>query len=105
MTDHGGQLPFELHDHPSEALYTRIRAAVDATPASTVSTHVRLSVALAALPFIAAAVLVVAARIVYDRPVLRLFAAAALVTPICAAIVLGAPLEATPDSTSWSIDI
>ena len=52
---------------PPEALYRRIRAAVATTPASTISTRTRLVVALAAVPLLAAAVLLAASEIVYQR--------------------------------------
>ena len=50
---------------PPEALYRRIRASVEPTPASTISTRRRIVVALAVVPLLAAAVLLAASEIVY----------------------------------------
>ena len=52
---------------PPEALYRRIRASVETTPASTISTRRRIVVALAVVPLLAAAVLLAASEIVYKR--------------------------------------
>jgi hypothetical protein len=50
------------------ALYWRIRAKLRQTPASTISTRTRTVVALAIVPLLAAAVLLSASEIVYERP-------------------------------------
>jgi hypothetical protein len=53
---------------PSERLYPRIRAAVEATPATTTRTRTRIFAALAVVPALAAAVALIASRIVYGEP-------------------------------------
>lgn len=60
----------------SEALFDRIHASVRATPASTVRTHAKLAVALAAAVVLTAAVLLVASEVVYGRQAVGLQVAA-----------------------------
>ena len=50
---------------PSERLYPRIRAAVEATPASTTRTRTRILAALAIVPALTAAVVLIASEVVY----------------------------------------
>jgi hypothetical protein len=71
MTDRGMPSRFESETAPPEELFSRIRAAVAATPASRTSTGLRITVAMAVAPFVTAAVLLVASQIVYHRPALR----------------------------------
>jgi hypothetical protein len=54
---------------PSERLYPRIRAAVEATPASTMRTRSRILAALAIVPALTAAVVLIASEVVYREPV------------------------------------
>ena len=52
---------------PSERLYPRIRAAVEATPASTTRTRTRILAALAVVPALTAAVVLIASEVVYRQ--------------------------------------
>jgi len=71
MTDHGMRPRFAHEMYPPEDLFSRIRTAVAATPAPKTSTRLRITVAMAAVPIVTAAVLLVASQIVYHRPALR----------------------------------
>jgi len=71
MTNRGVRPRFAPEDAPPEELFSRIRTAIAATPASKTSTRVRITVALAVVPVVSAAVLLVASQIVYHRPALR----------------------------------
>jgi hypothetical protein len=71
MTNRGTPSRFESEVPPPEELFARIRTAVASTPASKTSTRLRITVALAVIPFLTAAVVLVASRIVYHRPALR----------------------------------
>jgi hypothetical protein len=71
MTDHGIAARFASDVTSPAQLVLRIRAAIATTPAPSVSTRVRIAAALPAAPCTAAAVLVVANRLVSDRPVVR----------------------------------
>src|SRR5262245_45973484 len=71
MTNRGVRPRFESEIAPSEELFSRIRAPVAAPPASKASTRLRVTVAMALVPLLTAAVLLVASHIVYERPVLR----------------------------------
>lgn len=53
---------------PPEELFSRIRASVEASPASTISTRVRVAAALAAVPCLTAAVVLLGSQIMYQRP-------------------------------------
>ena len=53
---------------PSERLYPRIRAAVEATPASTTRTRTRILAALALVPALTAVVVMIASELVYRQP-------------------------------------
>lgn len=53
---------------PSERLYPRIRAAVEATPAATTRTRTRILAALAIVPLLTAAVVLIASEVVYGQP-------------------------------------
>jgi hypothetical protein len=53
---------------PSERLYPRVRAAIDATPAATTRTRTRIFAALAIVPLLTAAVVLVASEVVYGQP-------------------------------------
>jgi hypothetical protein len=72
MTDRGMRSRFESEVAPPEELFSRIRTAVAATPASKVSTRLRITAAMAIVPVVTAAVLLVASHIIYHRPVLRI---------------------------------
>jgi len=52
---------------PPEALSARIRASVEATPASTSSTRRRVAVAMTVIPAVTAAVVLIASQLVYRR--------------------------------------
>jgi hypothetical protein len=71
MTNRGTPSRFESEVPPPEELFARIRTAVASTPAAKTSTRLRITVALAVIPFLSAAVVLGAARIVYHRPALR----------------------------------
>jgi hypothetical protein len=71
MTNRGTPSRFESEVLPPEELFARIRTAVASAPVSKTSTRLRITVALAAMPFLTAAVVLVASRIVYHRPALR----------------------------------
>src|SRR5262249_25872478 len=71
MTNRGTPSRFEPEVLPPEELFARIRTAVASAPASKTSTRLRITVALATVPFLSAAVVLVASRIVYHRPALR----------------------------------
>jgi hypothetical protein len=62
---------FESEPAPPEELFSRIRAAVAATPASTGPIRPRICLAIALAPLITLAVLLLASRFVFARPVLR----------------------------------
>ena len=66
-TDPRAPARFESGIMPASELYSRIRAAIDAEPASLVSTRTRITFALAAVLCAAAAALVLASQIVYQR--------------------------------------
>ena len=71
MTDPGTPSRFESEVPPPEELFAWIRTAVASTPASRTSTRLRVTMALAVIPFLTAGVVLVAARIVFHRPALR----------------------------------
>jgi hypothetical protein len=71
MTDPGMPSRFESEAAPPESLFSRVRAAVAATPAAKTSTRIRVGIAMAVIPLVTAAVLLVASQLVYDRPALR----------------------------------
>lgn len=71
MRHRGMSSLFEPEIAPPEELFSRIRAAVATTPASTTSTRLRVAVAVAIVPIVAAAVVLIASQLVYDRPALR----------------------------------
>src|SRR5262249_21840088 len=71
MTNRGTPSRFESEVPPPEELFARIRAAVASTPAPKTSTRLRITVALAVIPVLTAAVVLVVSRIVYHRPALR----------------------------------
>ncbi len=54
-------------DGPPAALYDRIRASIEATPASTIGTRTRVVLALAAALLAVASVLLIASDVVYQR--------------------------------------
>jgi hypothetical protein len=53
---------------PSERLYPRIRTAIEATPAATTRTRTRILVALAVVPVLTAAIVLIASEFVYGQP-------------------------------------
>ena len=53
---------------PSERLYPRIRAAIEATPASTTRTRTRIVAALAIVPALTVGVVLIASEVVYRQP-------------------------------------
>jgi hypothetical protein len=71
MTDPGTPSRFESEAAPPEELFSRVHAAVAATPAATTSTRVRVGIAMVVVPLVTAAVVLVASQLVYDRPALR----------------------------------
>jgi len=84
MTDRGMPSRFESDAAPPEELFSRIRAAVAVTPSSTTSTRSRIALAVAVVPFVAAAVLLLASQLVYDRPAVRI----AFGTPLTSQLLL-----------------
>ncbi len=71
MTDRWTPSRFASDIEPPPELHARIRAAIAATPAPRLGTRLRIAAALAVVPCAAAAVLVIATRLVYGRPVVR----------------------------------
>jgi len=71
MTDPGTPSRFESEAAPPEELFSRVHAAVAATPAATTSTRVRVGIAMVVVPLVTAGVVLVASQLVYDRPALR----------------------------------
>jgi hypothetical protein len=57
---------------PPDALYVRVRADIEATHAATMRTGLRIITALAAVPALTAAVVLIASEIVYQRPAVGL---------------------------------
>lgn len=57
---------------PPQALYDRIRASIETTPASTMNTRTRIALAVAATLLVAATVLLIASEVVYQRPAVGL---------------------------------
>src|SRR5262249_16677763 len=96
MTNRGMPSRLESEVPPPEELFARIRTAVALTPASKTSTRLRITMALAVIPFLTAAVLV-ASRIVYHRPALRVDMATHPTTQLLIALLLlvGLTLAAT----------
>ena len=70
MTDRGVPSRFESEPEPPEELFTRIRAAIDSTPAARASTRLRVASAMAVVPLASLAVLLIASQL-FDRPALR----------------------------------
>jgi len=92
MTDRGMPSRFASEVAPPEELFSRIRDAVAATPASRTSTRLRLTAALAAVPFVIAAVLLVASQIVYHRPALRIHMGTQVTSELLVVLLLVAGL-------------
>src|SRR5262245_6476521 len=97
MTDPGMPSRFESEVDPPEELLTRIRAAVAATHASTTNTGLRIRVAMAVIPVLVAAVLLVGSHIVYERPALRVNMGTPLTAQLLIVLLLlgGLTLSAT----------
>jgi hypothetical protein len=97
MTDRGTPSRFASEVAPPEELFSRIRTAVASTPASKTSTRRRITMALAIIPCLVAAVLLVASRIVYDRPTLRIYVGTPLTSQLLVVLLLlvGLTLTAT----------
>ena len=97
MTDRGMPSRFASEVAPPEEVLSRIRVAVAATPASRTSTRLRLGVALAAVPFLVAGVLLVASQIVYHRPALRIHMGTYVTSELLVVLLLvaGLTLSAT----------
>ena len=72
MTDRGMPSRFESELGPPEELFFKVRSAVAATPAAKTTTRLRVIVATAVVPLLAAAVLLVASHFVYHQPALRI---------------------------------
>ena len=92
MTDRGMPSRFASEVAPPEELFSRVRDAVAATPASRTSTRLRLTAALAAVPFVIAAVLLVASQIVYHRPALRIHMGTQVTSELLVVLLLVAGL-------------
>jgi hypothetical protein len=88
MTDRGTPSRFESEVAPPEELFSRIRTAVAATPASTIGTRLRVMLAMAVVPFVTAAVLLVASQIVYHRPALRIHMGTPLTSQLLIVLLL-----------------
>jgi len=71
MTDRGTPSRFVSEVAPPEELFARIRTRVAETPASKISTRIRITVAMGVVPLVTAAVLLVASHVIYHRPALR----------------------------------
>src|SRR5262249_27092358 len=71
MSDRGMPSRFEADVSPPAELFSRVRAAVAATPVSKTPRRVRIAVALAATPLVTGGVLGIASQVVYQRPALR----------------------------------
>jgi hypothetical protein len=71
VTGPGMPSRFGSEPAPPEELFSRIRAAVEATPASRRRIGLRVSLAIAVAPVITAAVLFIASRLIFARPALR----------------------------------
>ena len=71
MTKRGMPSRFGSEPAPPEELFSRIRASIEATPASRGRIGLRVSLAIAFAPVITAAVLLVASHLLFARPVLR----------------------------------
>ena len=96
MTDRGMRPRFESEIAPPEELFPRIRTIVAATPASKTSTPLRITVAMAVVPVVTAAVLLVAFQIVYERPALRVHMGTPLTSElIVLLLIVGLTLSAT----------
>src|SRR5262245_816087 len=54
---------------PSDRLYLRVRAAIEATPAPAMRTRTQIFAALALVPLSTAAVVLIASELVYGQPV------------------------------------
>ena len=72
MTDRGLPSRFGSELAPPEELFFKVRSAVVATPAAKTTTRLRVIVATAVVPLLAAAVLLVASHFVYHQPALRI---------------------------------
>jgi len=97
MTNRGMRPRFESEITPPEELFSRIRSAVAATPASKIGTHLRVTVAMAVVPIVTAAVLLVASHVVYHRPALRVDVGTPLTSQLLMVLLLvvGLTLSAT----------
>lgn len=73
---------------PSEVLYRRIHAAVGTMPAPTMSTRTKIALALGAVLVLAAAVLLTASELVYDRQAMGLDVAPQSIAHLLTMLVL-----------------
>ena len=66
-------MPSRLESGPTlpDELYSRVRAAIETTPAPKASTRLKVDLAMAVVPLATLAFLLIASRFVYDRPTLR----------------------------------
>ena len=67
MTFHAASARPRSSEGPPDALYGRIRASIETTPASRMSTRTRVVLAMAAAPLVAVTVLLIASQVVYQR--------------------------------------
>src|SRR4029453_2589262 len=97
MTDRGMRSRFESEVAPPEELFSRIRTAVAATPASTISTRLRITAATVVVPVLTPPARLVASRIIYERPALGVDLGTQPTSDllIVLALVIGLPLSAT----------
>src|SRR5262245_53181275 len=98
MTRYKDLSRFEAEEVESvEKLYPRIRADVDATPASTVAIRTRVALTLVLVPCVTALVVSIASRIVYGRQAVGLEVAAESVTHLLfvLSLLFGVTLVAT----------
>jgi hypothetical protein len=97
MTNRGMRPRFESEIVPPEELFSRIRTAVAVTSASRISTGLRITVAMAIVPLVTAAVVLVASQIVYHRPALRIHMGTPVTSQLLIVLLLivGLTLSAT----------
>lgn len=87
MTPHTKSPQPGLDTERPEVLYRRIHAAVRTMPASTMRTRTKIALALAAVLVVAAAVLMSASALVYDRPAVGLDVAPQSVSDLLTVLV------------------
>jgi hypothetical protein len=103
MTQHRSRSRFETDDVGSiEKLYPRVRAGIDATPASAVAMRTRIALTFVFVPCATALVVSIASSLVYDRQVVGLDVAGESVAHLLfvLSVLTGVTLVATSMSLS-----